>query len=105
MSTEFRKQFEEWAEESFGGDAKRFFVRCDPPHEDEYQHADVQMAWMAAQYFCARGPAGAATRVALKERLVEGTAADDVCPHGEQFYNCDICENAALPSPPEEAKK
>jgi len=70
VSTEFRKQFEEWAEESFGGDAKRFFVRCDPPHEDEYQHADVQMAWMAAQYFCARGPAGAATRVALKERLV-----------------------------------
>jgi hypothetical protein len=36
----------------------------------------------------ARGAAGA---VALKERLVEGSAADDVCPHEEQFYNCDIC--------------
>jgi hypothetical protein len=39
--------------------------------------------------------------------LVEGTAADDVCPHGEQFYNCDIpeCTGPVGPDPEFEGAK
>jgi hypothetical protein len=48
---ELRKQFEDWAEESYGGDATKFFVRCAAPFEDDYRHADVHQAWKAAEYF------------------------------------------------------
>jgi len=76
MSDELRKQFEEWAEESYGGDAKKFFARCSAPHEEEYQHADVQSAWKAAQYFYKL--ASAAPCSAEQSQIVLRAAADAI---------------------------
>ncbi len=43
-----RVTFEKWADESYGGNTEgRFFRRCGPPFESEYEATDVEMAWRA----------------------------------------------------------
>jgi hypothetical protein len=55
--TGIRAKFEELAEEAYGGDATRFFVRCAAPHEDEYKAADVQAAWRVGKEMYKAGAA------------------------------------------------
>jgi hypothetical protein len=51
-SEQLRKQFEEWAEESYGGAIGKLLARLDPQQHygQEYVQPDVQTAWKAFQY-------------------------------------------------------
>ena len=49
MSTDERAEFEKWAQEVYGGDASRYFVRV-PQYPDEYLFSDVYCAWKAWEY-------------------------------------------------------
>lgn len=51
-----REIFENWAAESYGGDISRFLKRCAPPHEDEYQAADLEQAWKSWEFRAALEP-------------------------------------------------